>query len=565
MTINIGRVTLGILLMLGLSLSLLSQNAQEIYQRGLVQEQAAGKLPQAIELYLNAAKEAGKDRTLAAKALIRAAGAQEKLGQPEAADLYTQVMRMYPEQREQAQTAQVRLAAIMQKSSATAQGAGKPAGTDVSAVAAPLFEEYCIRCHNQSSHAGGLALDTLNTRNVGENTAVWENVLRRLRARRDPPSGLPRPDQAAFQSVVSRLEAALDQAYPANTSLMADRVSDEELATRMATFIWGTAPDTPLLDDARQGRLHDPAVLDRQVKRMLQDPRSMNLVTGFLEPKFNLDNLLKSRPDPANFPDFDLVLLQAMGMETRLFLDSQLQDDHGALELWTANYSFLNDRLARYYGIPNVTGAEFRRVTLPGNNRAGLLGQGSVLTLTSQSNRTSPVSRGIWVLKNVFGMTPPDPPANIPPLGNPAGNPPRLMREMMAAHEANPNCMNCHAIFDPLGLALENFDGVGQWRNLDGGVMIDASGSFPDGSRFNGPAEFRTGLLKSRDAYYSSVTQQLLGYGLGRKARSWRLYDYEMPAVRAILRGAAPNDYRWSSIISGIVKSAPFQMKNIVP
>jgi hypothetical protein len=522
-------------------------------------------LPQAIELYLQAAKEAGKDRTLAAKALIRAAGSQEKLGQPEAVDLYSEVLRVYPEQREQAQTAQMRLAALSQKSPATTQGVGRPAGTDVSAVASPLFEEYCIRCHNQSNRVGGLALDSLNTRNVGENTAVWENVLRRLRARRDPPSGLPRPDQAAFQSVVLRLEAALDQAYPANVSLMADRATDEELAARLATFIWGAAPDPPLLEDARQGRLHDPAVLDRQVKRMLRDPKSMNLVTGFLEPKFNLDNLLKSRPDSTDFPDFDPVLLQAMGMETRTFLDNQLREDHGALELWTANYSFLNDRLARHYGIPNVSGAEFRRVTLPSNNRAGLLGQASVLTLTSQSNRTSPVSRGIWVLKNVFGMTPPDPPANIPPLRNPAGTPPHTMREMMAAHEANPACANCHAIFDPLGLALENFDGVGQWRNLDAGYMIDASGTFPDGSRFNGPAEFRTGLLRFRDAYYSSMTQQLLGYALGRKARSWRLYDYEMPAARAILKDSAVSDYRWSSIISGIVKSAPFEMKNIVP
>jgi hypothetical protein len=556
---------LGVLLVLGLSLSLLSQNAQEIYQRGLVQEQAAGKLPQAIELYLQAAKEAGKDRTLAAKALIRAAGSQEKLGQPEAADLYTEVVRSYPEQREQAQTAQMRLAALTQKSPAASQGVGRPGGMDVSAVASPLFEEYCIRCHNQSTHAAGLALDTLNTKNVGENTAAWENVLRRLRARRDPPSGLPRPAPAAFQSVVSRLEAALDQAYPANASLMADRVTDEELAARMATFIWGAVPDAPLLNDARQGKLHDPAVLDRQVKRMLQDPRSMSLITGFFEPKFNLDDLDRSSPDPASFPQFDPTSLLAMKTETRMFLDSQVKEDHGALELWTANYSFLNDRLARQYGIPNVSGAEFRRVTLPGDNRAGLLGQGSVLTLTSPSSRTSPVRRGAWVLKNIFGTTAPDPPPNVPPLRIPPGASPTTMRELMAAHAANPACANCHVIFDPLGLALENFDGVGQWRITDGGATIDASGTFPDGSRFNGPAEFRTGLLKFRDAYYTSMTQQLLGYALGRKARAWRLYDYEMPAVRGILRASALNDYRWSSIISGIVKSAPFQMKNIVP
>jgi hypothetical protein len=346
---------------------------------------------------------------------------------------------------------------------------------------------------------------------------------------------------------------------------MADRVTDEELATRIATFIWGVAPDASLLEDARQGRLHDPSVLDRQVKRMLQDPRSMNLVTGFFEPKFNLDSLLKNKPDPADSTKFFPALLEAMGMETRLFLLSQLREDHGALELWTADYSFLNERLARQYGIPNVSGAEFRRVTLPGNNRAGLLGQGSVLTLTSQSSRTSPVSRGVWVLKNIFGTTAPDPPPNVPALRIPAGASPQTMRELMAAHAANPACANCHAIFDPLGLALENFDEVGKWRIGDGGSAIDATGTLPDGSRFNGPAEFRSGLLKFRDAYYTSMTQQLLGYALGRKARAWRLYDYEMPSVRAILRASAANDYRWSSIISGIVKSAPFQMKNIVP
>jgi len=561
------RIMLGIVSVLGLSLSILSQNAQEIYQRALVQEQAAGKLPQAIELYLQAAKGAGRDRTLAAKALIRAAGSREKLGQPEAADLYSEVLRAYPEQREQVQMAQMRLAVLTQKSPAASQGAGKLAGTDVSTVASPLFEEYCIRCHGQSRQfpAAGLALDTLNAKNVGENPAVWENVLRRLRARRDPPSGLARPDQAAFQSVVSRLEAALDQAYPANASLMADRATDEELATRMATFIWGAAPDAPLLNDARQGTLHDPAVLDRQVKRMLQDSRSIKLVTGFFEPKFNLDDLDRSSPDPARFPQFDPTSLQAMRIETRMFLDSQVKEDHGALELWTATYSFLNDRLARLYGIPNVSGGEFRRVTLPDSNRAGLLGQGSVLTITSQSNRTSPVMRGVWVLKNIFGTTAPDPPPNIPALRIPAGASPQTIRELMAAHESNPACANCHAIFDPLGLALENFDGIGQWRMTDGGATIDASGTFPDGSRFNGPAEFRTGLLKFRDAYYTSMTQQLLGYALGRRPRAWRLYDYEMPSVRAIVKASAQNDYRWSSIISGIVKSAPFQMKNIVP
>jgi hypothetical protein len=560
------RVLLGVLLVLGLSLSLLSQNAQEIYQRGLVQEQAAGKLPQAIELYMQAAKEAGKDRALAAKALIRAAGSQEKLGRPEAADLYAEVLRTYPEQREQAQLAKMRLASLTVASPARAQAAGGLAGVDVSAVAAPMFDQYCIRCHNQTNRVAGLTLDGLNTKNVGENTAVWENLLKRLRARRDPPSGLPRPDERTYQSVVTKLETALDQAYPANTPLNAtDRATDEEIATRMATFIWGVAPDAPLLEDARQGRLHDPAILDRQVKRMLQDSKSITLVNKFFEPKFSLDNLVNSKPDSAAFPQFDLSLVLSMRAETGKFLESQIREDHGALELWTANYSFLNEPLARHYGISNVYGTELRRVTLPGNNRAGLLGQASVLTLTSQANRTSPVMRGKWILENFLGMQAPDPPPNVPGLATSPGNGARPMREAMAAHAAFPACMNCHVIFDPLGFALENFDGIGQWRVADAATTIDASGAFIEGSRFDGPAELRAGLLKYRDAYYSSITQQLLGYALGRKARSWRLYDYEMPSVRAILRTASADDYRWSSIISGIVKSQPFQKKNIVP
>jgi hypothetical protein len=559
------KVVLGVVLVFGLSLSLLSQNAQEIYQRGLVQEQAAGKLPQAVELYLQAAKQAGNDRTLAAKALIRAAGSQEKLGHPEAASLYAEVVRMYPEQRDQALVAQTRLAALQRTSSATPQVTGSSARTDVSAVAAPLFQQYCIQCHNQTVRAGALALDSLNAKNVGDNTAVWENVLRRMRARRDPPSGLPRPDQGAYQTMISRLEAALDQAYPQNVPLnAADRATDSEIAVRMATFLWGGVPDAPLFEDAVRGRLHDPAVLDRQVERMLRDPKAINLVTSFFERQLSLDRLDKVKVDPAFFPEFDPALLQSMGTETRMFLDSQLRENHGALELWTASYTFLNERLARHYGIPGVSGNDFKRVTLPGNNRAGLLGEGSVLTVTSYDNRTSPVTRGIWVLKNIFGP-PPNPPANVPPLGNTPEDRARPMRERMAAHKINPACANCHVIFEPLGLALENFDGVGQWRSTDGGGVIDASGVFTDGSKFNGLVEFRAGLLKYKDAYYSNITQQLLGYSLGRKGQAWRLYDYEMPSVRAILRGAAPDGYRWASIISGIVKSTPFQMKNIVP
>jgi hypothetical protein len=439
-------------------------------------------------------------------------------------------------------------------------------GTDVSAVAEPLLKQYCVTCHNQNARMGGLALDSLNTRNVGENTTAWENVLRRLRARREPPSGNPRPDDATSRSLISKLELALDQAYLTNGLLnSADRVSDAELAKRIAKFIWGDAPDAQLLENAHEGRLHDPVVLDQQVRRMLQDSKSDNLVTNFFERWLSLDRLEKAKPDPKLFPAFDPELLQSMGTETRLFLDNQLREDHGALELWTADYTFLNERLARHYGIANVSGSEFRRVTWPDKNRAGLLGQGSWLTVTSISNRTSPIIRGKSILENVFGTPTPPPAPSVPPLGNSPTDQARPMRERVTAHKTNPACVNCHANFDPLGFALENFDAIGQWRNTDGGAVIDASGNFIDGTGFNGPAELRTGLLKYRDAFYSNLTQQLLGYALGRKGRPWRVYDPEMASVRAILRTAAASDYSWSAIIAGIAKSAPFQMNVVLP
>jgi len=298
---------------------------------------------------------------------------------------------------------------------------------------------------------------------------------------------------------------------------------------------------------------------------MLRDSKSIHLVTGFFERWLPLDGLEKAKPDPSRFPEADPELLQSMAAESRLFLDSQLRENHGALELWNANYTFVNERLARHYGLPGISGNEFRRVIWPNNNRAGILGQASFLTAESLPSRTSPTKRGVYVLNQFLGVDAPPPPSNVPPLADNPDDRARPMRDRLAAHKTNPACVSCHSVIDPLGFGLENFDGIGQWRNTDGGIPIDASGSFIDGTRFNGAPEFRAALLKYRDAYYSNITQHLLGYALGRKARQWRLHDYEMPSVRAILRAASANDYRWSSIISGIVKSAPFQMKNIVP
>jgi hypothetical protein len=554
------RITLMALLALALSLTLVGQNAQQTYQRALVLEQASGNLKEAIELYSQVMKSAGPDRALAARALVRIAGAQEKLGQKsEAADSYARILKTYPEQREQAALAQERLNALQRTPSST-----RP--QDVSSAITPVFQTYCAACHNATNRSGGLDLATLNPRDVGSNTSAWETVLSRLQARRDPPMGAPRPEDKTYRSIIARLETALDNAYPANGTLeTAERITDMEFATRLAAFLWGTVPDASLLGDARNGRLWDQATLERQVIRMLRDPKASHLVSNFFEPWLMLDKLDAHQVDPAIFPQFDAELLQAMRTENRLFFEDQLRENRNALELWTGKYTFLNERLARHYGVKSVQGNQFRRIAWPDDTRAGVLGQAGILTALSFGTRTSPTQRGVFVFSRFLGMSAPAPPPNVPALSDTPQDRARPFRERMAAHSSHPACASCHLSFDPLGMGLENFDAIGQWRPTEGGIRIDASGTFIDGTRFGGPAELRTGLLKHRDAYYSNVTQELLAHALNRKGRSRRIYDYEMPSVRAIVRTAAERDYRWSSLISGIVMSAPFQMKDIVP
>jgi hypothetical protein len=546
---------------------LAADQAQELFQRGLAAENARGDLSAAVALYEQAAQAAGSDRTLAARALIRAAGAREKLGQrTEAANTYAEILRLYPEQRTEVAAAQARLNILRRGSDAAAASKPPPPrGGDASRATAPLFERYCVSCHNAVNRSGGLDLAMLNDRGVSANTGTWEKILGRLRARRDPPPGVSRPDDAAYRSAIVTLERELDAAYaatrPANS---AERVSDGDMAARIATLIWGSAPDAALLDEAQRGRLHDPAVLNRQVVRMLRDPRSSGLVDGFFTDWLSLDKIRAARPDPVSYPQIDTELLQAMDSETRLFLQTQLREDRDAIELWTASYTYVNERLARHYGIAGVTGKEFRRVSWPNANRSGILGQAGPLTALSFAARTSPTTRGRFVLTRFLGVEAPDPPANVPPLAEKPPTP-GTMRDRMKAHKVNPSCASCHAIFDPLGLAFENFDATGGWRTMDGDASIDASGTFVDGTRFDGPAAFRAGLLKYRDAYYTSLTRQLLAYALNRKGKAGRVYDYEMPAVRKIVRDASASNYRWSSILTGIVASAPFQMKQIVP
>jgi mono/diheme cytochrome c family protein len=340
------------------------------------------------------------------------------------------------------------------------------------------------------------------------------------------------------------------------------KLGDLELASRLSFFLWSSIPDDPLLDLAARGRLNNRAVLERQVRRMLADRRSRALVDNFAGQWLMLRNIRTVSPDAELFPDFDENLRDAFKQETELFFASQLQDDRTVPELLTANYTFLNERLARHYGVRNVYGSHFRRVTLDASqHRAGLLGHGSLLTVTSYPNRTSPVLRGKWILGNLLGAPPPPPPANVPGLPERgAGGKPASVRERLELHRSNPVCASCHAQMDPLGFALENYDAIGHWRNRsEAGTDIDASGTLPGGLSFSGPAGLREALLGHQREFVSNVTEKLLGYALGRAVQ-----PYDLPAVRKILRDAAPSGYRWSSIVSGIVASTPFQMRKSV-
>ncbi len=336
------------------------------------------------------------------------------------------------------------------------------------------------------------------------------------------------------------------------------RITDLELASRLSFFLWSTVPDDTLLDLAEKGKLKDPAVLNQQVRRMLSDPRSDSLVANFAGQWLYIRNLSQQKPDPDAFPEFDESLRRAFQQETELFFQDVLREDRGVMDLLDANYTFLNQRLAEHYGIPNIYGPQFRKVMLTDRNRGGLLGQGSILTVTSYPNRTSVVQRGKWVLDNLLGSPPPPPPQNVPDLVAHAKDGRSLtMREQMEMHRANPVCASCHARMDPIGFALENFDGVGKWRDKDSGSAIDSSGKLPGGVQFAGPSGLKKLLLANyRDQFETTVTAKLLTYALGRG-----LEYYDMPVVRSIMRQAASEDYRMSALIADIVKSTPFQMR----
>jgi mono/diheme cytochrome c family protein len=337
------------------------------------------------------------------------------------------------------------------------------------------------------------------------------------------------------------------------------KVSDLELASRLSFFLWSQGPDQTLLDLAVQKKLSDPVILDQQVKRMLADPRSKSLVTNFAAQWLRIRELDKIDPDAVLFPNFDQNLKQAFRREVEMFVDGIIRENRNVMDFVNADYTFVNERLAAHYGIPDVRGNVFRRVTLTDPNRFGLLGKGAVLMVTSYPNRTSSVLRGAWILENIMGTPPAAPPPDVEGFKeNKEGEKPKTVREIMEQHRAKATCNACHGILDPLGFALENFDAVGAWRSKDrwAGTEIDASGKLVDGTPVSSPADIRKALERRPDQFVQTITEKLMMYALGRSVEY-----YDMPAVRKIVRDVSREDRRFSAIVMGIVKSAPFQME----
>ena len=334
------------------------------------------------------------------------------------------------------------------------------------------------------------------------------------------------------------------------------RISDTELASRLSFFLWSSIPDDELLDVAAGGRLRQPTVLERQVRRMLADSKADALVRNFAAQWLHFRNLRSTTPDKNLYPDFDDNLRQSFERELELFVGSIMREDRNILDLMTADHTFINERLARHYGIAHVYGSRFRRVTVAQEARKGLLGKGGILLVTSHADRTSPVVRGKWILENLIGTPPPPAPAEVPAFPDDDPKAPQTVRARMERHRASPACASCHKVMDPLGLALENFDAVGKWRDREAGVPIDASGLLADGTTVDGVVAMRNALLARPEVLAGTISEKLLTYALGRG-----LEHYDMPAVREIVRTAGRDDYRFSSLVLAIVRSVPFQMR----
>ena len=425
-------------------------------------------------------------------------------------------------------------------------GGLSPSPAAQEASAARTVATYCAGCHNGVMRSpSGALLDHFDPARISEHPDAWTRAYRQLQAGTMPPVGAPRPARPANDALLASIEASLG----ANTTPPGDATS-AEIAERLARLLWNGAPDASLIDDSQRNRLRDVAVLERQIARMLNDDRARAFVARFFFPWLALDQLEKADPDKGSFPDFDVSLRDAMARETELFLLSQLREDRDPIEIWTANYTFLNEQLARHYGVPGVTGAEFRRVVLSMPERAGLLGHGSVLMVTSRHPGlayTSPASRALWVRLRFLGAAAPRAFPNALPV-----RPDLPVTPQTRTLPAEP-CANCHRNFFPLGYALENFDPIGRWRTSDEAGPVDASGTFVDGTPANGVVQLRNVLLQRSDAFRTTVTEKLLDYAAGRPVNASRATPDTLIRARQILHDSKP--VRWSSLIAGIVRT----------
>jgi hypothetical protein len=415
-------------------------------------------------------------------------------------------------------------------------------------TASNTIDTYCASCHNGRLRSpSGTLLERFDVTQMNANPALWSRAYRQLQAGAMPPAGSRRPSRAEADATLLSIERALaGHARPLAT------VDDRELATRLADFLWNSAPDDALLQEAQRHRLHDRAVLERQVQRMLADDRAQTFVSRFFVPWLQLDALAKADPDKKYFPDYDVSLRDAMVKETELLLLSQLREDRDPIELWSANYSFLNEQLAKHYGVPNVTGSQFRRTLLPMPERAGLLGQGSILMVTSRHEHgvdaayTTPATRAKWIRLHFFGAPLPN--------GFPGAQPvkPELPITPQTRTLAVDPCVKCHRDFFPLGYALENFDPLGRWRTNDQSGPVDASGAFVDGTPINGTVDLRRVLLQYPEAFRTTITEKLLIYASAGSVGPTSATPESLVRARQILRGT-PSP-RWSTLIAAVVQ-----------
>jgi len=420
-----------------------------------------------------------------------------------------------------------------------------------STEASKVVGTYCAGCHNGVTRSpSGALLDQFDTARISDNQEVWTRTYRQLQAGTMPPVGAQRPDRATYDALLASIEAGLGADAPPP----ADATS-QEIADRLALLLWNSAPDASLLDDAKRNRLTNPSTLEHQITRMLNDDRAETFVSRFFFSWLGLDQLAKAEPDKRYFPDYDVSLRDAMVKETELFLLSQLREDRDPVEIWSANYTFLNEQLARHYGVPGITGPQFRRVVLTTPERAGLLGQGSVLMVTSRhqpgsgNGYTSPAARATWVRLHFLGASAPRPFPNAQPV-----KPELPITPQTRALPAEP-CVNCHRNFFPLGYALENFDPIGRWRTNDQIGPVDASGAFVDGTSTNGIVELRNVLLQRPDAFRTTIAEKLVFFGSGKSVSASHMSPDALVRARQILHGAKPT--RWSSIIAAVVRTEP--------